>query len=91
MAQINNLTEDNVKNLDNFLKKLQEENNELNWSYFNMTQKVYDNTIKIKDVEDDLIKYIKQLHEKIDRMNEKINHIFGNHALINGIFKDLKM
>lgn len=78
---IENIDQEKIKNLVDLVKKMKNENPEIEYKIFD------------KECEDRININIKlnQLQEKIDKLERTINKIFGNHILINGKFQNLDL
>lgn len=82
--QINNLTEGNVSEFSKLADSLKETNPELEYRIFNQ-----DSVVNAQEYKS-LRKQVDELAEIIGSVELKLKHIFGNHILINGQFKDIK-
>lgn len=86
MAEIHGLTPDDVKGLENYLRTQQATNPDLNWEIFPEQQTTHKITATgVNEVSNE------ELVKKIDKLNNKINQIFGNSILIKGKFVELKV
>ena len=83
MGEQKNLTEDNVSELRERLEKMKEENPDLEYRFFRQDQEQPDSV--------DTITLVKELTTKVDNLNTKIDRIFGNHILMDGLFTDIKI
>ena len=81
MANMENLTNENVEELQNFFREKIEPKNE------DATLKIYEMKEKIDLM--GLSAKIDDLIISIDNLTQKIERVFGNHILINGSFKQL--
>ena len=80
MGEQRNLTEDNVEELREKLMEMQKENPELEYRFFEQTEE--------SEPQDEQLT-IKTLFGKLVEIEQKINHIFDGHVLINGEFKKI--
>lgn len=75
MAQINNLNPENLDGLKGFVKNMQQNSPEVTIKTYPMDQGPISN---------------EELAEKVDKLSAKIDLIFGNSVLINGVFQEIK-
>jgi len=68
-----NLTEENVEELEEKLREMQEKNSDLNFGFFEQKGKIESPSNR-------------EVIERIDKLERKIDLIFGNYVLIEGKF-----
>ena len=81
MGEQRNLTEENVEELKAKLEQMQVNNPELEYRFFNQNSPVE----KFND------KILKEISEKIESLDRKINLIFDGHVLMDGEFKKINL
>ena len=79
MGEQRNLTEENVMELETVLKKMQNENPDLEYQF-----REQEGIETLSEQPSN-----KELFEKIDNLQRQIDMIFGGHVLINGLFKKI--
>ena len=84
MGEQRNLTRENVDELRERLEKMQEGNPDLEYRFFSQAEKESKPEWKSGHTE-----LIKGLLDKIESLERKIDHIFGDHVLIKGQFHDI--
>lgn len=82
MANIENLTEQNVDELQKVFENMKQGNPDLKYRFYDQEKKQLD----ISDIQN----RISVLEEKIDTLTRKIDLIFGEAVLINGRFVDVR-
>jgi hypothetical protein len=88
MAELKNLTENNVTDLKQFFaEKISPSNPEASIRFTAMAD-TFENAYGGGD--SDCKKEIKELKEKVEVLSNKINHIFGDSFLYNGEFVSVK-
>jgi len=83
--KIENLTEANVNDLSDFLVEMQKVNPSVSWGTFLMSEETTVEVDPSPDAE------ISALRGEVALLRQKIELIFGNHILMDGIFQDLKL
>lgn len=81
MANVENLTEQNVGELQKIFENMKQGNPDLKYRFYNQDEKTQPD---VSDVQS----RISALEEKIDTLTRKIDLIFGKAVLINGRFVD---
>ena len=79
MGEQRNLTEENAMELETVLKKMQNENPDLEYQF-----REQEGIETLSEQPSN-----KELFEKIDNLQRQIDMIFGGHVLINGLFKKI--
>ena len=81
MGEQRNLTEENVEELKAKLEQMQVNNPELEYSFFNQNSPAE----KFND------KILKEVLEKMESLERKIDLIFDGHVLMDGEFKKINL
>jgi len=81
MGEQRNLTEENVEELKAHLKRMQQDNPDLEYRFFQQ------NEITKSDAPD--TKLLKEIKEKVDSLERKLDLIFDGHVLIDGVFREI--
>lgn len=81
MANVENLTEQNVGELQKVFEDMKQGNPDLRYKFYNQNE-------NIEPDAPDMESRISALEEKIDTLTRKIDLIFGKAVLINGRFVD---
>jgi uncharacterized protein Yka (UPF0111/DUF47 family) len=79
MANVENLTEQNVGELQKVFEDMKQGNTDLRYRFYNQDEKTQPDAPNIQS-------RISALEEKIDALTRKIDLIFGKAVLINGRF-----
>ena len=80
MGEQRNLTEENVEELKAKLEKMKFNNPDLDYRFYNQNSPVE----KFND------EILKEVLEKMDALDRKLDLIFDGHVLMNGEFKKIK-
>jgi len=86
MGEQSNLTEDNVEELTKQLKKMQEDNPELEYQFFQQAEEVPDENEPRKE-----LLTLVDVYDKLLDLERKLDRIFGESVLIDGQFKDITL
>lgn len=86
--EINNLTEPNVKELESKLSELMKVNPEISYTVFTDMKGV---TQTKTDLEFDRDLILNKILQEVSEIKIAIKNIFGNHILMDGQFKNLKL
>ena len=81
MANVENLTERDVTNLDLHLKEAQKHNPDLKWNFYEQG--------RAEQQPKDEQPSNKAIFEKLEALERKLNLIFGNAVLMHGKFVDV--
>ena len=85
MANIKNLTEQNVEELQELFDKMKLVNPALEWQFYTQNEKTKVIENLTKD-DSDVLSTLIMLEEKMDALNRKLDLIFGKYVLIKGRF-----
>jgi len=75
-------TEENIEELKTHLKRMQQDNPDLEYSFFKQSETTKLNT-------PDIVTIVKEIKEKIDLLERKLDLIFDGHVLIDGAFRKI--
>jgi hypothetical protein len=83
MGEQRNLTQENVEELTSVLEKMKKENKELEYSFH--AQRTEQMALDAPD----MITILKEIKDKVESLERKINLVFGEYVLINGSFRQI--
>ena len=88
---IQNLTPQQAGTVDNFLKELEKSNPGLSWTTFPMGAQPHPiHHVVHPEVTQDTTERLIRIEEKLDTMLTRLDLIFGDHALVDGRFVQIK-
>ena len=87
MAQINNMTSENLQELESALNDMKKLNPDLIWNTYQQREKILGSTYSVND---QILSKLNNIEEELTAIHNKIDLIFGGNVLINGKFQVIK-
>ena len=78
--QINNLSPENVIEIEGLLNSLKSKSKDISWQTFEQRNPVF---------KDQMEERIERIEQKLESLASKLELIFGNHVLVKGEFADI--